>query len=563
VNGSQPTAAVSLAVAKGLYSVLLGDTALTNMTAIPAGVFTNADVRLRVWFNDGTNGFQQLTPDQRLAAAGYAMVAASVTDGAITSSKLAPNAVSSASIAAGAVNGAHLANSSVDLTRLAVGGTAVDGYVLGYNGTGLGWIPPGGGGVFSLNGSNAYYNGGRVGIGTSSPAASLEVNGTNGNTLLYATAPRPTLILRDTIASNARSVIGGFAGGTRFYTESFWSSSNPLAFMALDNSGFLGIGTAAPQSALHISGTANAVRLTGAKPYLTFDDTSAGLYSRIEADGAGINLKTQGAVTGSNPGGLIHLDGTGTVGIGTTQPGSQLSIIAFPGVPTWTSNGWLGAIELSNASAIGWRTNTAGQRFGMGHTNGGFSLFRTASDPGTGASPAIYDFFVSDAGNVGIGTTFPAAKLHVIGTVRTSVLTITGGADLAEPFAMSHGGIAPGTVVSIDPEQPGKLQRSAAAYDRKVAGIVSGANGIKPGISMIDEQQLEPGENVALSGRVYVKANASGGPIEPGDLLTTSGVPGEAMRAADHVRAQGAILGKAMTRLEAGSGKVLVLVTLQ
>ncbi len=75
---SEPAATVSLAVAKGLYSVQLGDTALTNMMAVPGSVFNNPDVRLRVWFNDGTNGSQLLTPDQRIASVGYAMVAGSV-----------------------------------------------------------------------------------------------------------------------------------------------------------------------------------------------------------------------------------------------------------------------------------------------------------------------------------------------------------------------------------------------------------------------------------------------------------------------------------------------------
>ena len=70
--GSEPTAAVTLTVTKGLYSVLLGD---APMTAIPASVFANADVNLRVWFDDGANSSQLLTPDQRLAAVGYAMVA--------------------------------------------------------------------------------------------------------------------------------------------------------------------------------------------------------------------------------------------------------------------------------------------------------------------------------------------------------------------------------------------------------------------------------------------------------------------------------------------------------
>lgn len=77
-----PDAAVSLTVTKGLYSVLLGDTTLPNMTALPATVFANPDVRLRVWFDDGTaNGSQLLTPDQRLAAVGYAMVAGGLAPG--------------------------------------------------------------------------------------------------------------------------------------------------------------------------------------------------------------------------------------------------------------------------------------------------------------------------------------------------------------------------------------------------------------------------------------------------------------------------------------------------
>ena len=73
--GSQPTGAVTIAVSKGLYSVLLGNTALANMTAVPTAVFLHPDVRLRVWFNDGTNGSQLITPDQRIAAVGYAMAA--------------------------------------------------------------------------------------------------------------------------------------------------------------------------------------------------------------------------------------------------------------------------------------------------------------------------------------------------------------------------------------------------------------------------------------------------------------------------------------------------------
>jgi hypothetical protein len=81
---------VSLPVTKGLYSTVLGD---TGMASIPSAVFTNADVRLRVWFDDGVHGEQQLAPDPRIAAVGYALMAASVPDGAITGGKLADGAV--------------------------------------------------------------------------------------------------------------------------------------------------------------------------------------------------------------------------------------------------------------------------------------------------------------------------------------------------------------------------------------------------------------------------------------------------------------------------------------
>jgi len=155
------------------------------------------------------------------------------------------------------------------------------------------------------------------------------------------------------------------------------------------------------------------------------------------------------------------------------------------------------------------------------------------------------------------------------GRVRVTVLEIEGGADLSEPYEIrDNPGDAPpcpGTVVSIDPERPGELRTSRAPYDRRVAGIVSGAGGVKPGLLMGQRGSAASGVTpVALSGRVYCRADAeAGGKIEPGDLLTTSATPGHAMKVTDYSRAQGAILGKAMSPLRDGRGLVLVLVTLQ
>ncbi len=159
-------------------------------------------------------------------------------------------------------------------------------------------------------------------------------------------------------------------------------------------------------------------------------------------------------------------------------------------------------------------------------------------------------------------------KTFIAGVIQApsvTTITITGGADLAEPFPISttEQKVSEGAVVVIDEANPGQLKLTDRPYDTRVAGVISGANGIHPGIQMHQQGLLEGGKNVALTGRVYVQADASNGAIKPGDLLTTSSTPGRAMKVSDHVRAQGAILGKAMTGLLEGKGMVLVLVTLQ
>jgi hypothetical protein len=165
---------------------------------------------------------------------------------------------------------------------------------------------------------------------------------------------------------------------------------------------------------------------------------------------------------------------------------------------------------------------------------------------------------------VGIGTSNPASALHVVGRTTTSDLQITGGSDIAEPFpSIDSQSIIPGCAVVIDPENDGHIEISAKPYDRRVAGIVSGAGGINTGLTLSQEGATNKGLNVALSGRVYAMATTANGSIHPGDFLTTSSVPGRVMRVEDYEKARGAIVGKAMSSLKTGEGLVLILIGLQ
>lgn len=154
------------------------------------------------------------------------------------------------------------------------------------------------------------------------------------------------------------------------------------------------------------------------------------------------------------------------------------------------------------------------------------------------------------------------------GRITTDELQITGGSDLSEQFDIHSlvGNEPPsaGMVVCIDPQKTGELVVSSRAYDPTVAGIISGAGGIKPGMLMGQRGTAGDGQfAVALTGRVYCRADASHGTIKPGDLLTTSYTPGHAMKVTDFSSSQGAIIGKAMSSLQEGKGLVLVLVSLQ
>jgi hypothetical protein len=133
--------------------------------------------------------------------------------------------------------------------------------------------------------------------------------------------------------------------------------------------------------------------------------------------------------------------------------------------------------------------------------------------------------------------------------------------DCAEHFDVVDAKTEPGTVMVID--QDGNLQPCNQPYDKKVAGVVSGAGNFKPGIILGKPQLQSKGLLIALLGKVYCKADAQYLPIEVGDLLTTSPTTGYAMKAVDPSKAFGCVLGKALRPLDKGQGLIPILIALQ
>src|SRR5579875_1529764 len=197
-------------------------------------------------------------------------------------------------------------------------------------------------------------------------------------------------------------------------------------------------------------------------------------------------------------------------------------------------------------------TSSAPQHAGVSANNngGGYGLWANSPD-GT----AIY--------GQGNPAGYFKGDVHVTGThIVDGDIVLTKGADCAEQFDVSPQVIAePGTVMVITGS--GELEPSQLPYDKRVAGVISGAGALRPAI-ILDRQQSDRGRaTVALVGKVYCKVNADAGSIEVGDLLTTSAISGHAMKADDPCKAFGAVIGKALQAMKSGKGLIPVLIALQ
>ena len=291
--------------------------------------------------------------------------------------------------------------------------------------------------IYSYDGANwinrltLKYEG-NVGIGTTTPSSWLEIAtvtnwwgiglGTDGN--------KHFLIGRGNNLDERRLTlhipnVAQYGGTGTIPRLEIVSSGNVILFSIKSDSGDtyikgnVGIGTTSPTEKLEVAGN---IKATGSFPLIWFGSegrryrienydnrlilADAGVRRVFEYDPSGwLNL-----AAGTN----IYISSTGNVGIGTMAPGAKLHI----------RDGYLRI----DSPGLGWGTN---QRI---ISAGPLSFQPDIDDSGDpfiyflnpAGSPTV--FINTNTGNVGIGTTSPAEKLHVVGNVRIDNILEVGGA---------------------------------------------------------------------------------------------------------------------------------------
>jgi hypothetical protein len=379
--------------------------------------------------------------------------------------------------------------------------------------------------------SNTFPASGNVGIGTTSPASQLAISG-NLTEMLTQTQTAP-------MQSGAAYTVGGITYVDNYLRDS--ATSNPAAYIAIRS----------------------------VNTYSAFPVTIRG--TQIEF-GTANGLNGQGTQAAT----AMTINPSGLVGIGTTSPSTTLQVVSGGNV-----SGAGGSIGISANSGAAPMFTIQGSLWGNGIAgDAGSVLFNVRS---SGTSALVTSMALSRDGNVGIGTTTPGASLEVNGGVKLtkgsgasmtfqdgSVQTVAwngtlAGADYAESVDVTgdRTKYEPGDVLVIARGAQRSFQKSANAYSTAVMGIYSTKPGVLGRPASASEAQLNRQVPMAMVGIVPTKASAENGPIEPGDLLVTASKPGYAMKGTDRSQMLGAVIGKALGQLGAGTGVIEVAVSLQ
>jgi hypothetical protein len=355
----------------------------------------------------------------------------------------------------------------------------------------------------TITNSQIFDNGTSVGVGTTSPTEFFHIRSTGFATPLY---------IEHTAATSAYLGIANSGGRAYIY-----SSSNDLVFgttasvterMRITSAGNVGIGTTSPAVSLQVNASTAAIRLeetSASAKRLEFSiDSSAVAKISANQSAQSIAFETVGSER-------MRITDAGNVGIGTTTPSSGFGG-TIANVKLALRNGTVGANGGTSVILIGGDNNHYSS-ITAEHTGGGDTYLSFGTS--TGAVNPSEKMRITSGGNVGIGTTSPVVKTHIVGP------TLTTTSETTYPLWLSDtGDTTKALILGFDlANDVGVIQAVDQAVAWKDVCIAPTAAAVGIG-NLTPSQKLHVTGNVRVTGAYYDSNNEAG---TSGQVLTSTG----------------------------------------